>query len=231
MQADLSFFESTGQAPSADQAGAIELNFLTAALAVSVAKAATVLTLAAPTAVFIAAASNDPVVEDDAYHWRYTVNHDANTFSADLSGRAQGTESLWEMRVSATGTNPPLSNFLWYSGSAMLNGTSGDWHIFDAATPGQSNELLSIEWTHQSATQWTLTFTNENDASLDLGDQLNYSVNGNIRSVSFLDASALTTATVQWDEVTHLGYIEAPNFNGGVRACWGATFENVTCSN
>jgi hypothetical protein len=48
--------------------------------------------------------------------------------------------------------------------------------------------------------------------------------------VSFFDASAGETAEVHWDEQTIQGWIIAPNYNGGVKACWNGLLQNATCS-
>jgi hypothetical protein len=228
MRADFSLFElaPVSNAAAATIGGA---NFLAAAFSVSVANAVTTLVMAVPVATFAAAASQDPVFEDGAFHWRYSTVVNGQTFAADLSGQGSGSNSLWEMRISASGTNPPLNGFLYYSGSAALNGESGTWHVFDAAQPTANRELLRIDWTHTSATNWRVAFNNVTQGSLDNGDRLTYDVSGDARSVTFLDASASTTTMVEWNAATHTGSIRAPGFNNGVKACWDAQLQNADC--
>lgn len=228
MQADVSLFDQANPAaaPAAAQVG---LHFLTAAVAVTVARAATIVVMAIPVATFAAAASNDPVFEDGAFHWRYTVLQDGHSFEADLSGRGEGTESVWEMRISASATDPPLDDFLWYSGRANLGGDAGEWHVFDAQDPSSGTEVLDIHWTHPSADHWTLTFTNVNPAVPETGDQLGYEVDGDTRAVRFLDASEAAETEIQWNAVSKDGYIESPGYNGGVRACWDSELQDTTC--
>jgi hypothetical protein len=228
MQADLGFFTQAASS-NIPVAAAGGTNFLAAAFSVSIANAVTTLVMAVPVATFAAAASQTPVFEDDAFHWRYSTVVNGQSFGADLSGRGSGTNSLWEMRISASATNPPLNDFLYYNGTATLSGESGTWHIFDAAQPSANRELLRIDWTHTSATSWRVAFINVTPGSSDNGDRLTYDVSGNARSVSFLDASAATTTVVEWNATTHTGSIQAPTFNAGVKACWGAQLENVSC--
>ena len=78
-----------------------------------------------------------------------------------------------------------------------------------------------------SATTWTLTFTNVRAGALDVGDRLTYEVNSNAHVVRFLDASAPATAEIGWNAATGAGYLLAPNYNGGARACWDASLQNV----
>lgn len=228
MRADFSLFDQTAvsNTAAATIGGA---NFLAAAFSVTVANAVTTLVMAVPVATFAAAASQDPVFEDGAFHWRYTTVVNGQSFAANLSAQGSGSNSLWEMRISASGTNPPLDDFLYYSGSAALNGESGTWHVFDAAQPTANRELLRIDWTHANATNWSVSFNNVTAGTPDNGDRLTYDVNADARSVTFLDASAATTTTVEWNAATHTGSIRAPNFNGGIKACWDAQLQNIGC--
>ena len=101
--------------------------------------------------------------------------------------------------------------------------------MYDAATPGLSSHVLVVEWLHQSATNRGLTLTNVKTGSPDLGDELDFQVTGAIHQVQFTDNSASTTATVQWNSQTSVGFIQAPNFNGGVRTCWDVSLANTIC--
>lgn len=228
MQADLSLFAASGsvEPPVAAAAGT---NFLAGALSVSVANFWTTVVMAVPVATWAAAASDTPEFSDGAFHWEYAVTEGGNSFAADLSGRGEGSESVWEMRVSASATNPPLDNFLWYTGRAALTGTDGEWHIFDAGQPSSQDEVLRIDWSHPSSNAWTLTFTNVHTGAIDVGDMLEYEVTGDERLVRFTDVSASTTVEIGWNATTQAGYVQAPNFNGGARACWSATLDNVAC--
>jgi hypothetical protein len=240
MQMDLSFFDqsaalaaSSAAAPAASMPGSVAsvagTNFFAAAVAVGIARAATFFALAVPAVTFAAAASQEPVFTNGAFHWQYSVAESGANYQLDLSAEPDGSEVFWEMRVTSSTHVPALDNFLWFAGESNLAGDAGVWHLFDAAAPGTSHELLSVAWTHESATDRSLTLTNVNAASPDYNDVLEFTVNGNVMQVQFTDASASTEATVQWNPVTKLGFIQAPNVNGGVRACWDATLANTIC--
>ena len=229
MQADLSLFDQTGASVS----GAAVIggtNFAAAAFSVTVANAVTALAMAVPVATFAAAASQTPVLEENAWHWRYSTVVHGQSFAAPLSGRESGSNSLWEMRISASGANPPLNDFLYYSGTAALSGESGSWTIFDAGQPSANRQLLRIDWTHANATSWRVAFINVTAGTPENGDRLTYDVSGDGHSVTFLDASATTTTVVEWNAATHAGSILAPGFNSGAKACWNAQLQNVSCN-
>jgi len=228
MQVETNMFNDA-QTAAAPTAAAVGSNFLTAAVSVTVARAATIVVMAIPVATFGAAASNTPVFEDGAFHWRYSVQESGQTFQADLAGHGEGTQSLWEMRITALAANPPLDDFLWYSGRASLSREDGEWHVFSAQQPSSGTEILDIDWAHPSEDVWDLTFTNVNPAATTVGDRLEYEVDGDLRAVRYFDSSEGGEIEVEWNGVGRDGSIVAPNYNGGVRACWDGGFANVPC--
>jgi hypothetical protein len=229
MQVETAMFEDA-ESSAAPAAAAVGSNFLTAAVSVTVARAATIVVMAIPVATFAAAASNTPVFEDGAFHWRYSVQESGQTFEADLSGRGEGTQSIWEMRITTSATTPPFDDFLWYSGRAALSHQDGEWHVFDAQQPSSGIEILDIDWAHPTEDVWVLTFTNVKPAAATVGDRLEYEVDGDFRAVRYFDSSEGEEIEVEWNATTRDGSIVAPNYNGGERACWDANFENVPCS-
>jgi hypothetical protein len=224
MEFDLSFFTGTPSvAAPAGPALVAGTNWTAAALAVTVAKLAVVVHTAIPLATWRVARAQVPVLEDGQWHWRFTTVVNAQSFSGDLTGYLENNELIAEMRISSTALG--LDDFLWYVGTAPVGGTTGTWEFFDPQAP--STLVGSIDWSHPGTLVWTVSFTVE--AGPDVGDELTYDVNGAARSVTFSDASAATTAVIEWNATTHAGSITAPNFNGGVKACWDTTLANVTC--
>jgi hypothetical protein len=229
MQVETAMFEDAQASGASAAASAVGSNFLTAAVSVTVARAATIVVMAIPVATFAAAASNTPVFEDGAFHWRYSTQVAGQAFEADLSGRGEGTESIWEMRITAPAAIPPLDGFLWYSGRAALSRENGEWHVFDAQQPSSGTEILDIDWANPAEDAWALTFTNVNPAAATVGDRLAYEVDGDLRAVRYFDASEAAEIEVEWNAATQDGSIVAPNYNGGERACWDTDFEDVSC--
>ncbi|HEX9564767.1 MAG TPA: hypothetical protein VF981_12375 [Gemmatimonadaceae bacterium] len=228
MQADLTFFE-TQAAIISEQVTNPGTHFVAGALGVTVARFWTGVTMAVPVATWAAAASDSPEFQDGAWHWDYSVSENGQTFAANLTGAVEGSESVWEMRITASALNPPLDDYLWYTGRATLTGAEGEWHIFNASLPSTRTEVLAIDWTHPSASAWTLSFTNVLTGSAEFGDELSYEVNGDLRTVRFTDASAQTTAEVGWNHSTNAGYVLAPGYNSGLKSCWDTAFQNVAC--
>lgn len=224
MEFDLDFFASgPSSAAAAAPSRVAEANWFAAATSVAAANLAVVIHTAVPLITWRAARAQQPVFEDGQWHWRFTTQANAQTFSGDLTGYVEGGDLIAEMRISSTALG--LTNFLWYVGTAPVGGTSGEWVFYDPQSP--STVVGMIEWSHPGTLVWTVSFIAMSGANV--GDELTYTVNGAARSVSFTDASAATTALIEWNATTNTGSITAPNFNGGVKACWNATLANVTC--
>lgn len=222
MSGDFSTFGS----PSGGSAAGPHFN--NAALRVFAAQVVTVVALAAPVATFAAAANNTPTFESDGlWHWRFTAVHGGETFTAHLSGNVQGSDVVWDMQVTAPSHDPPLQDFVWFGGQGRLDRTSGTWIFHDPAAPAASNDLLRIDWTHTSATDhgWTATALGGDG----VGDVLTADVDGDDRLLTYMDDSEGTTVEIYWNAADGSGYIIAPGYNGGVKACWDSNQDNVVC--
>ena len=223
MSTDMSFFGSSGGG------GAAGPHFNNAALRVFAAQVITVAHLAVPVAVFAAAANNTPTFEDDGlWHWRFSAVHGGATFVAHLSGRVEGTDVVWSMAITAPNHDPPLEDFVWYGGRGRVDRSSGTWTFFDPRTPGASNALLSVDWTHTSATDhgWVATAL----AGDSMDDTLSATVDGDDHMLVYVDASEGTTVEIYWNAADGSGYLIAPGYNGGVQSCWDSNQDDVPCA-
>lgn len=206
------------------------VNYINAVARLAIINASVVIVLSAPAAVFAAAFSQTPTLGSDGkYHWQYTATANGNSFTADLTGSVdlQTQESVWEMRVTSTAVG--LNNFLWYDGRAKLNNSSGYWDFYDPGQPNTKAGVLHLDWTYASSTDATLSFEVVKDGASGEGDTLDYVLAGNLFTVTIFDASATETTELSWDRMTTAGYLIAPNYNGGAKACWDSTRADVAC--
>ncbi|MEK7729289.1 MAG: hypothetical protein AAB354_12820 [candidate division KSB1 bacterium] len=228
---DLSAFNQALPKGQAD-ANAVGLNFITARLTVATINLGVASILAVPTATFVAALSQQPVLKADGkFHWIVTVNDGPKTFKADLAGwiDEQAREAVFEMRISTTGVSPALNNFLWYEGRAQLDNKTGYWEIYDALRPANAIKVLRIDWQAPDQSNATLELTAIEQGVPTFGDKVTYNTNGAARSVTYKDVSDNVTVAIVWDATTKAGSITAPNYNGGNKACWDEQLNDVTC--
>jgi hypothetical protein len=230
MSGDFSLFgtpESQQPEPSS-RAAESSLNFANAAIRVLTAQVATVVVLAVPVATFAAAANSTPTFEDDhRWHWRFTTVQGGQTYTAHLSGNVQGDMVIWDMRITSPTHAPPLDEFVWYDGESLLDRTSGRWTFRDPANPASSAAVLRIDWTYVSFAEhgWEATAL----AGAASGDVFTASVDGDDRLITYLDASEQDFMEIYWNAATGSGYLIAPHYNGGVKACWDSNQMDVDC--
>ena len=179
--------------------------------------------LIVPVATWRAARRQIPTLEEGRWHWRFEANALAATYSGDLAGFVEDGDAVFEMRISSSVGG--LNNFLWYTGRAPIGGTTGEWLFYDPQDPPTA--VGRVDWSHPGTAVWTLTFTALTGPNA--GDTLTYDVDGTSRTMTYFDASASVTSEIQWDAIARDGYIEAPNYNGGARACWDGTLTNIAC--
>ena len=207
-----------------------QVNYTVAKTTVIVVNAAVITALVTPVAIFTAAKNETPVEQDDgSWLWTYKKAIGLRTFTANLTGKKEGDKNVWSMKVSSDAVLLPLDNFEWYTGVCAKDNTSGSWQFFDPQTPDQANPTVAIDWQvglDLKGVKSELTFTNKKADSAYHGDVLKYNVEGNMASISHIDASENTESIIQWDLETTAGSITGPDGN---KACWDEDKQDVAC--
>lgn len=223
MTFDFDFFAEGGAGAAAAPARVAGVNWAAAALSVSVANLAVVLHTAVPVATWTAARAQQPTFEDGQWHWAFSTTQGEQSYSGDLAGYLDGNDAVFEMRVSSSLLQ--LEDFLWYTGRGEVGSNAGVWTFYHPEFG--TTAVGEISWSHPTDDTWTLTFSAT--AGSQEGDELEYAIDGTSRTVTFFDASDERTSEIHWDQQTHVGYIIAPNYNEGQKACWDGTLANTPC--
>ena len=222
MQIDLSTFGSpTGLAKAAEPT--TKANFANAAVRVAIINTVVVAHLTIPAAVFVAAASQKPTLQEDAkFHWVYQVTVGLTTYKADLAGWVDRANKKvrWEMYVTNPLYQPALTDFLWYEGWANLENSQGQWTFNDPQQTSAKVPVITIDWNYKSDQDAVLTFANVWQGHAEQGDTLEYKVKNSDRSIQFFDKSESLTSIIFWDAVTGAGYLQVPGYNNGLPAYW-----------
>ncbi len=231
MYVDFSFFKTNPTShPIQPDAALTKFNFLTAFAVVTFFNAAVLVGLSIPAAATAAALSVEPTFESDGkFHWDFSYPETNPTLTLELTARVRPSTVEWEMHV--TSVTPVLNNFLWYDGVSALDGKSGTWQFYDLNQPNQSVETVFIEWEFVADNDRNLTFTNVHEGAQGFGDILQYQVADADVSMIFYQATNEDSVHVNWNMTTGEGFIIAPEYNGGQKACWDATQNDVACPN
>jgi len=206
------------------------LNFAAAAATALVINTIVVAKLTIPVAIFMAAKSTTPVKQDDgSWLWSYSRNIGLETFTANLTGKREGNEVIWSMKVSNTTSLRPLDNFEWYTGGNSRDNGSGSWQFFNRDTPDQANPTYAIEWKVEGEGKRERTFTNQEAGSQHFGNVVRYAVKGDMASISFTEADKGSTTIIEWSLKTTAGSITSPSYKQGEKACWDENKLDVAC--
>ncbi|RME00436.1 MAG: hypothetical protein D6814_03500 [Calditrichaeota bacterium] len=229
---DMSLFDQTPGAGKASQVTPPGKNFSNAAIRALVINAVVLVILALPAGTLALAVSQQPKLGDDGkFHWTFNYADNGVVLQADLAGwiDVENQQSAWEMRITNSKSNPPLDKFLWYSGRAALDNTSGFWDIYDPTQPNAQVKVLRADWTHPASDKATLDLTVVKPNVQENGDHVSYAADGDTRTMSFFDQSKGTTIEIGWDATTHAGYLIAPDYNGGAKSCWDQFLQDTDC--
>ena len=69
----------------------------------------------------------------------------------------------------------------------------------------------------------------QRNAPLLLGIVKRIIVDGDDRMITYLDASAQEYMEIYWNAADGSGYLIAPHYNGGAKACWDASQQDIAC--
>lgn len=205
-------------------------NFAQAAFRALIAKAIVNVNLAIPKVLLEAASNSEAELnENEEWEWSYSRSAANQTYEVRLiASRNSGGDVNWEFFV----TNPDLNieNKLFFNGTSNSEGTQGVWTYYNLLNSAEDEAVSQISWTVDEEDNVELrleVLSNRNDQE---GSYIEYTFDGTIKNAIFYDASTDETTELQWNVETNAGYIIAPDYNNGEKACWDENFDDVSCT-
>jgi hypothetical protein len=217
---------------AANLQGGVGPTFTNAALRVGVVSLAVGFHLLVPTVATSAAAQAEPFVESGTWIWENTVPINDTDVTFRLEGTPEGQRVDWRMIIS---TDEELAGarydgFVLYTGTTSLDGREGDWRLY-YEIDGARTHVLSADFRATSDADRTLTFsipeTNPNEEAR--GSTVTYTRDGDAREFDWHQEPEAFDHLVEWSASSHAGALTATNYNGGARACWDASLQDVPC--
>jgi len=202
-------------------------NFGAAAFRVGLVNLGVALALAVPAAVFaVALTDKHPTLKGGKWIWDFDAQTLLGRLGSELTAWMDGTTLNLEMRV----TGGQLTNFLYYTGTFDKTTGSGSWQFYNHLITQADKQSVKITFAVTDETHRTVTFlVTRTDGNVTAGDSLAYSRLGDAATVTLHDASENANATAGISVSTGAGYLEAPGYNGGMRACWDAQHADTSC--
>jgi hypothetical protein len=205
-------------------------NYNNAVMRVAIVNTVVAVHMIIPSAIFAAALAEKPILgQDGKFHWIFQTKAGVTTFEADLAGWIVHSEQkvYWEMYVTNPLMVPSLDKFIWYDGWSGIENKQGQWVFYNPQKPDEGETQLQIDWYYNNENDAQLTFKNMWESSSDAGDELDYVVADNNRSMDFLDVSKNETWQIFWDAETTAGYLHVPGYNSGEPAYWDENHQDI----
>lgn len=251
MTIDLSLFEQAGVGPasmvdetptaSMSATQAAKDNFVAAAVRVFAVQLTFWAALEAPVAAFALAVHSIPQRQDDgSWLWTYIYVEGDIEYSIFLYGLDVGDQTQWRMEVSTNNPEMPLDHFVWFSGEAMEDNSSGYWQFYEPVldlpivadgaaleqTPGEQS--IRISWLNSPGDVHQLTVLNNMPGSEDEGDNVVFFGSPAVSYLAFTDVSVPEVYNITW-YADGSGSIHVPDYNNGEKACWDTNQNDTPC--
>lgn len=229
MQMDFSTFENN-QSPKENVARKNGANFAQAAFRALIAKAIVNVNLAVPKVILEAASNAEAELnENEEWEWSYSRSAANATYEVRLiASRATGDEVTWQFFVTNSDLN--IEDKLFFSGVSNSDGTQGTWTYYNLLNSEGDEATSQIAWSVEGEDNVELRLEVLSDRNDLAGDFIEYTFDGTIKNAIFYDASADEITELEWNIETKAGFIIAPDYNDGEKACWDENFDDVSCT-
>ena len=191
-------------------------------------------TLAVPVYSFSKVAEQKPVyLEEKTWQWSATITLLSTTYQARLTGQIAETNVIWKMYITKEGTGG-YSDFLWLEGTSELDGTAGQWKLYES--PANPVEIVKIDWTAVSGTAASVKYTFTKTGNTFAGSNIEYGVTQNslnaYYSIYYYNSTAedFFDMDVEWSSTLKNGRVKCPKVFGDTEwHCWDSNYLNADC--
>ncbi|HEX7492870.1 MAG TPA: hypothetical protein VF346_01515, partial [Bacteroidales bacterium] len=214
-----------------DQKGTNNSNWEFAASVAGFWKSIINTTLAVPVAAFNEAINQVPAyVSAKNWQWSYNVSFLNVTYKARLTGLIRATDIQWKMYVTREGTGG-FAEFLWFEGTSLLDGTGGQWILYESATAPDA--ILQIDWTKTGLSVGYVKYTYVKNNAFK-NSFIEYGLTTNALNayytIHYYNSVKFSDVNVEWNTTTFNGHVKSLDYLGDTNwYCWDANKLNVVC--
>jgi hypothetical protein len=233
MSIDFSNFTTQKKAaePISVQKGTETSNWDFAATVAGVWKLIINTTLIIPVTSFKLAIDQNPVyLSDKTWQWSYNVTVVSDVYKARLTGQIRTSDVLWQMYITKEGTGG-FTDFLWFEGTSKLDGTGGQWILYQSTASPVA--MLQIDWTKTNNSIGTITYTYVKDDPFK-NSYIEYGLTTNTLdayyTINYFNNLKFSDVNVEWSTTTHNGRVKSIDYLGDDNwYCWDENKINITC--
>lgn len=205
-------------------------NFSRAAVTALIMKGVVEVNLAIPRALLKSARNADAELNDnEKWEWSFSRTERDTSFEVSLlAERTQQDSVNWDFYV--TNSNFDLQHQLFFNGVTNTQGTEGRWSYYSLQNTDSREQVSQINWTVKAEDDVQLKLTVTTDRHHRRGDYIDYTFKDSLKTAIYYDNSEDQQTEIQYNVDTRAGYIIAPNYNNGEKACWNKNLEDITCT-
>lgn len=148
-------------------------------------------------------ASLKSTLDGDPWVYTWDFSEGADAYSITLTIAETPTEYLWTMVINGTLGGMVLDNFLYMEANEALDGTSGEFVMYD---PEEQGIGLIASWVTNSNGVYSLTFEMPGEVKIVLTTNLDNS--GEISVYDWNETEYLLSFNASWDSTGHGEYWE-----------------------
>lgn len=191
-------------------------------------------TLAVPVLSFKACVSNQPeYLDNNTWQWSANATVFGANYGARLTGQVTSSNIIWKMYITKDGTGG-YSDFLWFEGTSKLDGTEGQWKLYES--PQNSVEILQIDWSVTGNEIGMIQYTFTKAGNPFAGSYIEYGLTSNDLNAYYtihyysIEFETFFDLEVEWSTTLHNGRVKCQQYFGTDDwYCWDSNFLNVTC--
>jgi len=188
-------------------------------------------TLAVPVTAFKAALEKTPVfISTKTWQWSYNVTFLNIIYKARLTGLIRSSDVQWKMYITNEATDG-FAEFLWFEGTSRLDGTSGQWILYESAQAPDA--LLQIDWTKTATGVGYVKYTyvkNDSFKNSYIEYGLTTSALNAYYTIHYYNGVKFSDVNVEWNTTTHNGHVKSIDYLGDVNwYCWDENKVNIVC--
>ena len=188
-------------------------------------------TLAVPVTAFAAAVGQSPVfVSTKLWQWSYSVTYNSVVYKARLTGLIRSSDVQWKMYITGEGTGG-FAEFLWFEGTSKLDGTGGQWILYQNAQAPVA--FLQIDWTKTSSEVGYIKYTYTKTDNY-LNSFIEYGLTSGALNayytIHYFNGVKFSDVNVEWNTTAHNGHVKSVDYLGDLNwYCWDSNKVNIVC--
>jgi hypothetical protein len=214
-----------------NQKGTADGSYQFAALVAGVWKLIINTTLIVPVSAFKLAVNQNPsYLDTKTWQWSYDVTVAGVQYKARLTGQIGASDVVWKMYVTNTAAGG-FTDFVWFDGTSKLDGTGGQWTIYQS--PSSPVAMLQIDWTKTSSSIGTIKYSYIKNGDAFKASTIEYGLTTGTfdayYNIHYYNNVKFSDVNVEWNTTSHNGRVKSSDFLDGTWFCWDSNKANSVC--